>query len=147
MIVENCADAKTHNTITAFINLVEADMDDGVIDFKLLHEQRYMPFWKHLCITKLTDDGKDLEVVLWGTDLVTHTGLELTGKRLGAQSFRKAYDVLKRKKLDAIEHKQLSYTSGGIALEEKNETVRWYNACVPMTQNDRASCLAIVCFG
>jgi len=87
MVVTNFEESKMPETMATFVSLVSADMSEGVLDFSKLQEERYMDFWKYLCIAEEINEEKEFQVTFWGTELVKNYGKEMTGKTVNAEGF------------------------------------------------------------
>ena len=114
-----------HPEIKEFIDLVKTDIQNGVIEYQVLQEPRYMKYWKQLSISEYVESDDTFKFIFVGTEITTYLGREFTGittrEMLSDDSLYKlSYDM----NIKVIKNKQLVYSYGNFEWENK-ELVKW----------------------
>ncbi|MBC8337319.1 MAG: hypothetical protein H8E39_01375 [Alphaproteobacteria bacterium] len=153
MVSENYEDSKMPETMATFVDLVSADMSEGVLDFSKLQGERYIDFWKYLCIAEEINEEKEFQVTFWGTGLVENCGKEMTGKAVNAEDFGVEFGGWAKNKCfsrrctdcKTIIDRRVSYFNGTVDWENRNY-VKWHQFFGPLIKNNKKGWFSLMCF-
>jgi len=126
--------ALSHPVVSDFATCAEKHFNEGAFDFGILQKPEFLKFWGHLMIAKHLEPEDDFHIVLWGTQLATSYGKDLTGKKFSESGFGEMCSYFHTLHKKVMLGGELVFTSGSFTWEQKDYK-HWYQVKMPLRRN------------
>ncbi|OEJ65190.1 PAS domain-containing protein [Magnetovibrio blakemorei] len=129
--------------IKKFYDLVNKDIQDGVIDYTTLQGDSYREFWTNFSIIEM--EIKKLKFTYFGSTLTNIYGRDLTGTYFSKEEFGGQYTDFRETLKLVIFKKEITITKGTLHWKKRSDT-QWFKVNVPLCRNGKIGSLALICF-
>lgn len=135
-LTRDCEEARKHPVIVDALAVLEPSIINGGVDFAVLQEREFMPFWQYMMITEVLEEQDTFKYIYVGTDVVSSFGYDFTNDYWVDDPTSPLKQFQKKNRFDVIKNREMIFACGK-SLSTRDLWLDWKIVYVPLTKGGK----------